>query len=226
MKIFLESMKKFRVLWIFVLIILVLSLVANSSYESRQKLVYHESLDMVIASVYGEEITLREFAVYVAFQEEEVQNQAIVYNSEDTRKYWNTHLNGEFISITARNTAMDMAIHDELFYQLSLELKIGLSEDEQTILNNDVEDFWSDLVDEEKEKKLGISKTDVYDSFYKIACAQKAQFVYAGMHGVKYDDYNFNEEVYASFLEKYEYKVEEKVLERLNFGDITLEHSR
>lgn len=224
MKTFLESMKKFRVLWIFVLAIFVLSFIANTSYENRQDLVYYESLEEVVAKVEGEEITLRDFAVYVAFQEDFVQEQALIYDSDDTRKYWNTNLNGKFMSFAARDTALEMAIHDELFFQLSLDLKLELTEEELTLLNNDVEDFWSDLVDEGKDKKLGISKEDVYDSFYKIACGQKAQLIYAGMDGVDYEDYNFDEEEYLSFLENYEYTVEKSVLERLNFGHITLEH--
>lgn len=224
MKTFFESMKKFRVLWIFVLAILLLGFIANSSYESRQDLVYSQSLDEVVAEVEGQKITLRDFAVYVAFQEDSVQEQALIYDSDNTRKYWGLNLNGEFISLSTRDTAVEMAIHDELFYQLSLELEIGLTEEELALLNNDVDDFWSDLVDEEKDKKLGISRENVYQSFYKIACGQKAQMIYATMDGVDYDDYNFGEEEYLSFLKNYEYTIEDSVLERLNFGNITLEH--
>jgi len=224
MKIFLQSMKKFRVLWIAVIIIVVMGFVANHIRESREEIVYYEALDQVIATVQGKEFTLRDFAVYVAFQEEQTQEQALIYDSDNTRKYWNTNLNGEFISHTARNTAMSMAIHDELFYQLSEELKVTLTEEELKILENDANDVWSDLVEEGKDKKLGITKEDVYHSYYKIACGQKAQNIYAAMDGVNYEDYDSGEEDFLSFLENYEYTIEESVLERLDFGDITLEH--
>lgn len=224
MKIFLESMKKFRVLWIFALAIFLLSFIANKSYEGRQDLVYSQSLDKVVAEVEGQKITLRDFAIYVAFQEDFVQEQALIYDSENTRKYWGLNLNGEFISLSTRDTAVEMAIHDELFYQLSQEHKLDLTEDELAVLNNDVDDFWSDLVDEGKDIKLGISRDDVYQSFYKIALGQKAQLIYAAMDGVDYEDYNFGEEEYLTFLKNYEYKIEDSVLERLNFGNITLEH--
>lgn len=224
MKIFLESMKKFRVLWIFALAIFLLSFIADKSYQNRQDLVYNQSLDEVVAEVEGQNITLRDFAVYVVFQEDFVQEQALIYDSENTRKYWGLNLNGKFISFSARDTAMEMAIHDELFYQLSQELELSLTEDELAVLNNDVDDFWSDLVDEGKDKKLGISREDVYQSFYKIACGQKAQLIYTSMDGVDYEDYNFGEEEYLSFLKNYKYKIEDSVLERLNFGNITLEH--
>ncbi len=224
MKVFLQSVKKYRVLWIFAILILVLSVVANVTRINREYLVYNESLDKVVATVEGEDITLRDFAVYVAHQEACVQGQAIIYDPENTTKYWNLHTDGVFISHAARDEAMSMAIHDELFYQLSLEFEIEFSDEELQTIQNDTDDFWNDLVDEDKDKKLGITKDDVQDTMYKIACAQKAQMIYAGINGVDYSDYNFSEEIFLEFLEDYEYDVNENVLNRIDFGDVTLVH--
>lgn len=224
MKIFWESMKKYRVLWIFSIIMLVLALVSMEESESRQSLTYNESLDAVVATVQGEEITLREFAIYVAYQEAEVEAQALVYNPKEPKEYWGLHTNGQFIKIAARNAAMDMAIHDELFYQLSLGLKLTFSEEEYEILNNDVMDFWYDLTEDGKEDKLGITKEDVYNAMYKIACAQKSQLIHAQMRGLDYSDYDFSSEEYLEFLSEYEYSIDNKILERIDFGDVTLEH--
>ena len=224
MKIFLQSVKKFRVLWIFVVIVAVLSIFADYSRRNREDIIYPESLDVVVATVEEEDITLREFALYVAFQEAEVQKQAEVYEPDDTRKYWNIHTDGVFISQAARNEAMSMAIHDEIFYQMSVELGLSLNDEERQILQNDVDDFWYDLTDEKKEKKLGITKDDIYLAMEKIAYAQKAQAICAGMDGVDYSDYDYYEEVFQDFLGDYKYQVNDKVLERLDFGDITLNH--
>lgn len=224
MKIFLQSVKKFRVLWIFVVIVAVLSIFADYGRRNREDIIYPESLDVVVATVEEEDITLREFALYVAFQEAEVQKQAEVYEPDDTRKYWNIHTDGVFISQAARNEAMSMAIHDEIFYQMSVELGLSLNDEERQILQNDVDDFWYDLTDDEKEKKLGITKDDIYLAMEKIAYAQKAQAICAGMDGVDYSDYDYYEEVFQDFLGDYKYQVNDKVLERLDFGDITLNH--
>lgn len=224
MKTFFESMKKFRVLWIFVLVFAAMLYIANETRLGRAEIVYRESLDEVVATVEGADITLRDFAVYVAHQEDEVQDQALAYDESDTRKYWNVRTEMGFMNQVARNEAMSMAIHDMLFFQLYQELDIVLSEEEQAYLQNDVEDFWLDLVDEEKDLKLGIAKEDVYNTMYRIACAQKAQFVYAGMNGVEYRDFDYAEEEFLDFLEDYEYDVKDNVLNRLDFGDITLEH--
>jgi len=224
MKTFFESMKKFRVLWILVLAFVAMLYIANESRISRAEIIYPQSLDMIVASVEGVDITLRDFAVYVAHQERAVQDQALAYDEDDTRKYWNVRTDMGFVNQVARNEAMSMAIHDTLFYHLYQDLNIELSEEELDYLQNDVEDFWTDLVDEEKDIKLGISKEDVYNTMYRIACSQKAQFVYAGINGVAYEDFNYAEEDFLDFLEDYEYDVKDDVLNRLDFGDITLEH--
>lgn len=224
MKTFFESMKKFRVLWIFALVFAGLLFLANETRLSREKIVYAQSLDIVLATVQDEEFTLRDFAVYVAHQEDAVQEQALAYDVDDTRKYWNVRTDMGFISQVARNEAMSMAIHDELFYQLYQELNMEFSEDELSIIQNDAEDFWQDLVDEEKDVKLGIEKEDVSNTMYKIACAQKAQMVYAGIQSVDYEDLDYASEEFLDFLSDYAYEVNDNVLNRLDFGDITLVH--
>lgn len=224
MELFWSSVKKYRVLWIFTLIMLAMAILSLGEGNSRQSLVYKDSLDQVVATVQGEKITLLDFAVYVAHQEAEIHKQAVVYNPDNTKEYWGIHTNGQFVRIATRDAALQMAIHDELFYQLSKELDITLSEEELQILQNDVDDFWYDLTDEGKEKRLGVTKKDIYDAMYKIAIAEKCQYIYASKDGREYEDYNFSSEDYLEFLRNYEYTVEEEILERIDFGDVTLVH--
>jgi len=219
-----ELIKKYKVTLMLLVITIIMGIVAVNTRLNREDIVYNESLNTVVATVQENEITLRDFAVYVAHQEAQVQEQAIIYDPDDTRKYWNVHTDGTYISHAARNEAMSMAIHDELFYQLALELDITLTEDEQGILENEVEDFWNDLVDEEKEKRLGITRQDVYNTMYKIALSQKGQMIYAMMNSVSYEDFDFYEEEFLAFLEDYKYEVDDSVLSRIDFGDVTLVH--
>lgn len=224
MKTFFESMKKYRVLWMFVIVFAVILVVGNEARLGREYIVYPEALDMVVATVQEKEVTLRDFAVYVAHQEAEVQDQAYAYDMKDTRKYWNVRTDLGFISQVARNEAMSMAIHDELFYQLYQDLNLEFSESELSMIQNNADDFWQDLVDEEKDIRLGIEQKDVYDTMYKIACAEKAQMIYAGMLSVSYSDLDYASEEFLDFLSDYKYKVNDDVLNRLDFGDITLVH--
>ena len=224
MKIFFESMKKYRVVWIFVVAFAILIYVSNEMRLERENIVYSEALDTVLATVQNEAFTLRDFAVYVAHQEKQVQDQAYAYDMNDTRKYWNVRTDMGFISQVARNEAMSMAIHDELFYQLYQEYDMKFSEAELSLIQNNADDFWNDLEDEEKDVKLGIEQGDVYNTMYKIACAQKAQMIYAGILAVDYEDLDYASEEFLDFLSDYEYKVNDNVLSRLDFGDITLIH--
>lgn len=224
MKCFFESMKKYRVLWIAVLAFSIMIYIANETHIRNDQVVYEESLDMVVATIQGKEYTLRDFAVYVAHQENEVQDQAIAYDMNDTKRYWNVRTDMGFVFQVARNEAMSMAIHDELFYQLYQELNMDFSEEELLLIQNDAEDFWQDLVDEEKDIRLGIQKEDVYNTMYKIACSQKAQMVYAGILAVDYEDLDYASDTFLDFISDYEYKVDDKVLNRLDFGEITLVH--
>ena len=224
MKVFFDSMKKFRVVWLVVLLIAGVAWIGNETRLGREYLVYPDSLDVVLATVQEEEITLRDFAVYVAHQEAAVQEQAYAYDMDNTKKYWNVRTKQGFISHVARNEAMSMAIHDMLFYQLYQDLNLEITEDELSLIQSDADDFWSDLVDEEKDTRLGITKEDVYNTMYRIACAQKAQMVYAGIKAVDYEDMDYASEVFLAFLSNYEYEVKDNVLNRLDFGDITLVH--
>lgn len=224
MKYFVESMKKFRVLWFLTIFMFLLAITSIIDRNGKATIQYKESLEEVIATVEGTPLTLRDFAVYVAHQEEEVESQALVYNYKNTNKYWNIHTNGKFIKFMARDSAIGMAIHDLLFYQLAKEMKLSLSEEEQIYVANDVMDFWTDLMDEGKVEKLGITEDDVKVAYEKIALAEKAQFIYAQIDNVEYEDYNYGKEEYERFLSDYEYKVEEAILDRLDFGDITLDH--
>ena len=224
MDVFLESMKKYRVLWGFTLIMLLMAIYTLIQGDQRSMLVYNQNLDEVVATVQGEEITLRDFAVYVAYQEMEIDRQAKVYNPDNPKEYWGLHTNGQFIKVAARQGAVNMAIHDILFYQLGQELKLVLTEEELTVLNNDVMDFWSDLTDDGKEARLGITEQELYDSMHKIALAEKAQYIYARMNGYAYEDYVFSAEEYQEFLQGYEYVIDEKVLNRIDFGDVTLNY--
>jgi hypothetical protein len=224
MEVFWNSVKKYRVLWIFTLIMLVLAIFSLSEGNTRQSLVYKDSLDKVVANVQGEDITLSDFAVYVAYQEMETHKQAVVYNPKNTKEYWGLHTNGQFIRVAVRNATVQMAVHDELFYQLSKQFEIRFTEEELAMLQRDVDDFWYDLTDWDGDEKLCITKEQVYDAFYKIAVAEKSQNIYASMDGRKYEDYNFASEDYIEFLGKYEYIINEDVLERINFGNVILVH--
>ena len=221
---FRASRKRYVVTLVLALIVLALGIYSYWQGKGKTDLVYADSLNLVAIEVNDVSLTLRDIAFYVAYEENQVEQQALAYDPEDTGKYWNMHADGTFIRIAARNAAVQMAIHDELFYQMAMEEKIELTEEEENSLRNYQNDFWADLVDEEKAEKLGVTREDIEGTMRKVAYAQKMQTVYAELQGREYEDYDFSADAYQELLEEQEYKINRKVWDRLTFGNITLEH--
>ena len=57
-------------------------------------------------------------AFYVGYEEYQIQQEALVYDLDDPNRYWSMRVEGGFMNAVARKNAMQMALHDELFYQM------------------------------------------------------------------------------------------------------------
>lgn len=112
---------------------------------NARPLVYRESLDEVAAQINGETLTLRDMAFYVGYEEYQIQQEALVYDPDDPNRYWSMRVEGGFMNAVARKNAMQMALHDELFYQMAMEEGITLDDNDQKHMDNKLEDFWEDL---------------------------------------------------------------------------------
>ena len=110
-----------------------------------------------------------------------VQEQAILYNPDNPRQYWNVYTDGQFVKLTAKQAALDMAVHDEIFYQMAVAEGVKLDVTEQEYLENDESDFWSDLEDWQREQ-LGFQRKNWILKWRKLALADKYQSIYAEMN--------------------------------------------
>ena len=218
-------MKKNTIIFIIIVACLLVGIGIYSyhSGKEKEKVEYTEVLDKVAVTVDGTNLTIRDMAFYIAYEESTVEEQALVYDAEDTNAYWNLHINGEFVKISARTAAMDMAVHDEIFYQMALAEKVVLSEEEESILKERQNDFWTDLSEEAKER-IEVSEEELNQTMEKIALAQKYQMVYANMQGASYEDYEFNGDRYKELQDLHEVEINDSIWNRLDFGNITLEH--
>ena len=209
------------------ILLLILAGMAGYSYskgQTKEKLVYAEELGRVAATVNGKTLTLRDLALYVAFEEAEVERQAYIYNPKDTNIYWNLHANNTYIRKAARNAAIQMAIHDELFFQMSQEEELSLSEEEEVALAEKTEEFWTELTDYGKDERLGINRGNIEFTMRKMAYAQKMQYIYANVQGMDEEDFEFSSDAYLAFLEEQDYSISEEVWGRVDFGNVTLTH--
>ena len=183
---------------------------------------FKEHLDDWAVTVDGEKYVFRDLAVYLAYKEQEVAEQARAYDLENPKKYWNAHTNGQFIRVAAKNAALDQAVHDIIFYDMAVQEGTGLTDAEAAFAGNQKLDFWNDL-EEEGRARLGVSETELDALFERMALAQKQQQIYADRQGVDYREYNVTGSLYEEFLEEHTYQTNKRLIKRLNFGTITLE---
>ena len=221
---FRRSPRKFIVTIALAVLVLILGIYSIRTGRSRQKLVYAESLDLVAVSVNGSELTLRDLAFYVAYEEQEVYKEALVYDADDPKKYWNLHIDGVFVADAARNAAIQMAIHDELFYRMAVADEGTLSEEERAAMESSEEDFWNDLCDEDQTDRLGITREDLHRTMERIALAQRYQTIYALSRGEAYEEYAFSEEAYEAYRDKQKIKIADQVWNRVDIGSVTLSY--
>lgn len=216
--------KKWCLTAILLFIVIVMGKYSFSKGSTKDKVEYPKELELVAATVNGHELTLRNLAFYVAYEEAEVERQAYIYNPDNTNIYWNLHANNTYIRKAARNAAIQMALHDELFYQLALEEGLVLNEEEEAILQETIDEYWTELVDYGKDEMLGVIREDISHTLEKIAYAQKMQYIYANINGMDEQDYDFTSDSYLDYLEMQNYKIYEDVWGRVDFGNVTLTH--
>jgi hypothetical protein len=209
-----------------VLFVVALTLVARNSGSGSgrrgESLTYKDSLDLVAAEVNGSKLTLRDLAFYVAYEEALVEEQAEIYDSENPKKYWQARVEGGFVWVVARNAMMDMAIHDEVFYQMAVDEGLELTASEKEQANLTLEDFWADLTDRGGEQMIGVTKEEFAETVDRITLAQKYQGIYAAMQEKSYEDYDFTADDYAALLEKQDYTVYDTVWRKVGVGNVTL----
>lgn len=190
---------------------------------ARQKTIeFREHLDDTVLELDGEKYMLRELAFYVAYEEMVIQEQALVYDPGDPNAYWNTHMNGHFMRLWAREEAMNQAIHDFIFYGLAQELGMELTQEEIDYAKGRGEDFWMDL-GERGQQGIGISAEELTEDVLRIALAQKCQQLYAQMEDLAEEDYDVGGIAYEELLKEHTYKIKTGVWEGISMGHVTLE---
>lgn len=215
--------RKLRVTVVLLGLVVMLAIAARQDQIKKQKLVYAKSLDMVAVTVDDVELTLRDMAVYVAYQEKTVQKDALIYNYEKPSKYWNTYTNQYFVRSLAEKAVRNMAIHDEIFYQMACKEELSLDEREEAYLFNEQQDFLMDLSNEQL-ARLGVTEEDLLAAMRKIALANKYQSILAQSNGLYYEDYNYTGAVYELILAEHKIKINESVWDRISVGNITVNY--
>ncbi len=200
-------------------LVAVIGIAVAQRAKEMEKIIYLEHLEDTAVTIDEQEYTFRDLAFYLAHQEMTIQKQAQVYDLEQTGKYWNAHANGKFVRVEARDMAIQMAVHDEIFYQMACKAGTELDRQEIAYMENQKMDFWNDL-EEAGQERLGVSLEEISEVFEHMALAQKMQQIYADDKGADYREYNVNGDLYQELLKEHSYEINEKLWKRLNFGKI------
>ena len=215
--------QKLRFTAVLVVLLIILGTASYREQGKRQKLSFPESLALVVVTVDGEQVTLREMAFYIAYEEGSMEDAAIIYNPDNTDEYWRLYTNHTFLREQAKQTVVDMTVHDTLFAQMAAEEGVVLSEAEEQYLANEQQDFWSDLTEEQRES-LSVSEDTLDETMRKMALAQKYQSILAEMEQVDYEDYSIGGTEYEKLLAQHTCELDETTWDRVPFGSITVDH--
>ena len=99
------------------------------------------------------------------------------------------------------------------------------TEDEQEIA--DAQNlFWNSIMYGDKLQKLGVTEDDLNETIRKIGIAQKYQLIYAEEHNKAMEDYDIDAEDYEKLLSENQYYIYDNVWDRVQYGEITLEHKK
>lgn len=208
---------------VLLIFVIFLGVVAVRERMQRTDIEFPKALDTVVVAVDDKELLLKDLAFYIAYQEGKIEEEARVYNPEDTGEYWRLHTNDVFLREAGKQKVIDMAVHDEIFYQLALAEGVELTEEEEEHLANDQYDFWSDLEEDQREG-LGVSEDVIKESMRKLALAEKYQSLLSAMYDSEMESYSIGGQAYERMLEEHTVTVDESIWDRVHFGGITLDH--
>lgn len=194
--------------------------------EGRGHLDYNAHLDDVAVNIDGEDVTFRDLAFYILYEERKVEEQAKVYNHDYTKDYWNLYTNETFIQSASKDVVINMAIHDHLFYQLAVAEGLDvLSASEEDELAFAITDFWEDLLDIQWEK-LPCDEETINNQIRIAAIAEKYQNKLAAENGPSQAAYKYDGYYYEQIRDAHTIKINNKLWDRFVLGDITLKHSK
>ncbi len=194
--------------------------------EGRGPVDYNQHIEDTIVTIDGNEVTFKDLAFYILYEERKIEEQARVYNSDYTKDYWNLHTNDTFIQEEAKDVVMGMAVHDHLFYQMAVaEGMDSLTPSEEDELNFAITDFWEDMLDIQWEL-LPCDEETINEQIRIAAIAEKYQNHLAKENGPSQAAYKYDGYYYSLIRDEHTVKINKKLWDRFVLGDITLEHTK
>lgn len=203
--------------------ILVTVLAGYERYVTSQFIDMKRDGKKAVATVDGHAIRVKDLSYYTLLEERVVEKQAMIYNPDSTKDYWNIRMDGKIMSTLVKRTILGNTIHDYLFYEEAKKADITLTAEEQEYLKNAQTDFWEDLLDQQWER-LPASEDYINEQIRRAAIVQKYQRQLANEMGVTEASLNWDGYEYSKILKKHSVRNHKKVLDRLRVSELTIHH--
>lgn len=195
---------------------------------------YEKHLDEPLITVDDTEITLREFGYYIYEIEAFVQNQALLYDPENPKHWWNTHfsagMDSQFVCDLAKKVAINTCILEEIYSKKAASegITLDILEDKQA-LDEAIAIYNS--MNSEQLKRTGLDETIIIEMRKKHALALKYSDHLA--NSLSFTGYSEEPEKLLGWDGAYflgeilpEHKIEmnDKVLDKITLGKITVNY--
>ena len=195
---------------------------------------YEDHLDDTVISVDGTNITLREFGYYIYMIESFVQNQALLYDPENPKHWWNTHFSAgpdsQFVCDYAKKVAVNTCICDQIYYKEAIKYGIGRDEALTSQTLREARALFMNMTSWQLEA-TGLDEELVIGMYNKHVIASKyAKKLSGELNFSKYDKepdelLNWDGEYYQEeILPKHEVIISDKILRKITLGKITVNH--
>ena len=182
---------------------------------------YLDHITETLVTVDENDLVLHDLGFYVLYEETLGNDMANTYDSDKPTDFWSKHTNGAFMNGTARRSAIDMMIHDEIFYQMALSVQTSLTDSELLVLEERFQDFLNPITAEQM-TAVGMTEDDIHETMEKMAIAEKYMIQYASEHGGYYEEYNITGDAYQKLLTEHTIKENTYLINQLNFGKISI----
>lgn len=154
---------------------------------------YKDHFDDIVISVDGENIALREFGYYIFQVEAFVQRQALSYDPENPKLWWNTHfsagLDSQFVCDYAKKVAVNTCICDQIYYAEATHSDFVLDEASNARINNESKEIFESMTSSQL-AATGLTQEDIIKMHRKHVIASE----YAESLATKLDFHGYNKE--------------------------------
>lgn len=196
---------------------------------------YEDHLDDTVISVDGTNITLREFGYYIYQVETFVQNQALLYDPENPKLWWNTHFSAgpdsQFVCDYAKKVALSTCICDQIYYKEAIKSGMGRDEAFSSQTLGEARTLFMNMTSAQL-AATGLNEEIIIDMHNKhVIASNYAEWLSGKLSFVKYDKepdelLNWDGEYYQEeILPKHEVITNDKILRNITLGKITVNRS-